>query len=154
GTHEPLVGARAEGIAAEVTEVQVEVAPHLGAIHMAVNSALVRQGAKLFRGHPEPSCIGYVGDREDLRFGSERRLEELHDLAAVSGVRRNGYSLHREPVASGAHVPCVVVARMILLPEHHLVPSSERNAVIDHRVRLAGITYQRDFIRRYAKLIG
>ena len=80
GAHEPFVSAGGIGIAAHLTEIDVEGTPGLGTIDVHMNVPLVSGLAQGFNGKANAAGVRDVRDGQDARLGRERASKPIDEF--------------------------------------------------------------------------
>ena len=151
--HEPLMRRSGIGVATDVAQIHIERSPALRAVEMDVDAFGVGRLDDLFRGKVDAAHVRDMRDRQHFGLFRERRDESVDELLGALRVLWCRNAFHGEPEARRPHVPCDVIRRVILTPEHDFVALFEGDTVIDGVVGLARVTHEGDLVGGDAELL-
>jgi hypothetical protein len=150
----PLVHGAGIEVGTHLGQVDVENAERLRAVDEREHAVLSRRAAE-FRGREQVTRVAaHVGECEHLRSRRERLRERVDEVLGAWMRVHHRHRDDREAEALCLVAPCGEVARMVVVPDDHLIARPELEAARDPVVSLAGVARDDDLFGRDAQRLG
>src|SRR5439155_25564985 len=121
GSQQPLVGAGGVKVAAEIVEIEGDLADGMGAIDVRQDAALPGQGTDLPGRQDQPGDGGDVTEGDDPGATSEGALEALDNLVCGCRRFRQGHEVELDAVPCRPLLPAAAASRVLLVGQEHLI---------------------------------
>ena len=112
------------------------------------------QGGDLAGREANARGAGDVGDGDDPRPAGDGRANRFYQCRRRNGGYRHFHRYHFEAIAAGAHLPGIVVRRVVMAGDEDLVARFQVEAAHHQIGAFAGIAGERDFVRRDTQQMG